>query len=199
MCQGIYRNAVPRFDFSELPSYNFEDKFLLHEKEDPRSKTSWRSGVSVLNSSAVLFPIPLSAPQSCLYQWASICKKPMPDSLNFRRVLTMVHFEQVDRHKSVLMYPVSSVYQLQASVAADHSSETRNTHGLTGNVGYSRAARSFRIMEFLCISQGIRLVLHFLYLNHKLLHRRLTFFLLRRKILTPQLSSSFSLCTANSS
>ena len=53
MCQGICRNAVPRFDFSEFPSYNFEGKFFLHDMEDSRSK--WQIEVSVLNSSAVFF------------------------------------------------------------------------------------------------------------------------------------------------
>ena len=40
MCQGIYRDVGPKSDSSDFPSYNFEDKFLLYEKEDSKSKTS---------------------------------------------------------------------------------------------------------------------------------------------------------------
>ena len=43
MSLEIYRNAVPRSDLSDFPSYNFEDKFLLHDIEDSRSKTSWQT------------------------------------------------------------------------------------------------------------------------------------------------------------
>ena len=83
MCQGIYRHAVRRFDSSEFPSYNFEDEFLLHDTKNSRSKTSWQIEESVLNNSAVLFSIPLSVSQFCIYQLASICKKTTPNSLNF--------------------------------------------------------------------------------------------------------------------
>ena len=83
MCQGSYRNAVPRSGSSEFPSYNFEDKLLLHDTDDSRSNTSWQSEESSLCSSAVLFSIPLFVPQLCLYQLASICKKTMRNSLNF--------------------------------------------------------------------------------------------------------------------
>ena len=60
---------------SEFPSYNFEDKFLLHDTKGSRTKTTWQSEVLVLNNSVVLFSIPLSVPQFCLYQLASICKR----------------------------------------------------------------------------------------------------------------------------
>ena len=105
MCQRIYRNAVLRSDSSDFQSYNFEDEFLLHEKEGSRSQTSWQSEGLVLYNSAVLFSIPLFVPQFCLYHFASICKKTMPNSLNFRRVLTMVHLEQVDLQKKCLDVP----------------------------------------------------------------------------------------------
>ena len=69
---------------------------------------------------------------------------------------------------------------------------------MTGKVGYSRAARCFRIIKFLCICQGVHQVLQFLNLNHKLIHGRRILFLVRRELITSQLSSSFSFCTANS-
>ena len=109
MCQGIYRNAVSRSDSTDFPSKKIEDKFLMHDSEDSRSKTSWQSEELVLHNSADLFSTPFFVPQLCLYQLASICKKTMPNPLNFRRVLTTVHLEQVDLQKRVLMNPTSSV------------------------------------------------------------------------------------------
>ena len=38
---GIIRNASPRSDSLDFPSYNFEDYLLLHDIEDAKSKTSW--------------------------------------------------------------------------------------------------------------------------------------------------------------
>ena len=73
--------------------------------------------------------------------------------------------------------------KLQASIAADHSSGTQNTYGLTWNVGSSGAARSFRIMEFFFIIHGVHFVLQFLNLNHKLIHCYFAFFLLLRKFI----------------
>ena len=60
----------------------------------------------------------------------------------------------------------------QARIAADHSSRTRNNQGLTGNGGYCRAARSFKIIKFSCTIQGIHLVLQVLNLSQKLIHGR---------------------------
>ena len=97
---GIYRNASPRSDSPNYPSYNFEDKFLLYGVEESRSKTSWQSEELVLYDSAVLFPILLLVPQFCLYQLASICKKTMPNSLISLRKLRMVHLKQVDLQKT---------------------------------------------------------------------------------------------------
>ena len=55
-CQGIYRNASLKFDSWAIQSYNFEDKFVLREKEDSKFKTSWQILVSVLHDSEGLFP-----------------------------------------------------------------------------------------------------------------------------------------------
>ena len=44
--------------------------------------------VSVLNNSAVLFSIPVSVPQFCLYQLALILKEMVQNSMNSRRVLS---------------------------------------------------------------------------------------------------------------
>ena len=49
---------------------------------------------------------------------------------------------------------------------------TRNTHGLIGNVGYSRAARSSKIIKFSCVVPGIHLVLQVLNLSQKPIHGR---------------------------
>ena len=62
---------------------------------------------------------------------------------------------------------------------------------LTGSEEYSRGARSFKIIRFSCISQGIRLVLHVMNLSQELVHCRFTFFL-RRKLINSQLSSSLN-------
>ena len=48
------RDAVPILDVPEFPSYNFEDKFLLHDKEACRSKTSRQTEESVSYNSAFL-------------------------------------------------------------------------------------------------------------------------------------------------
>ena len=73
----------------------------------------------------------------------------MPNYLKPRRVLRMIHLEQADLQKRVLM------------------------RGITG------AARSFRMIELCCIIQGIYLVLQFLNLSQKLIHCGRIFFLLR--------------------
>ena len=77
--------------------------FLLYDTEGSRSQTSWQSNESVLWNPAVLVSNFFSVPQFCLYQLASICKK-VPNSLKARRVLRVVHLEQVDLQKRVLMY-----------------------------------------------------------------------------------------------
>ena len=59
MRRGIYRHAILEFDSSATQSDKFDDKLLLHEIEDSKSKPSWQIEVSVLNSSAARF---------CLYQ-----------------------------------------------------------------------------------------------------------------------------------
>ena len=48
----------------------------------------------------------------------------------------------------------------QSRSAAKHTSGTRNSRGLTGNVGHSRAARCFRIVKFFLSIQSIHLALH---------------------------------------
>ena len=48
------------------------------------------------------------------------------------------------------------------------ASETRNTQGLTGNVGYSRNARNLKITKLSCVVQEIHLVLQVLNLNQRL-------------------------------
>ena len=55
MSQGFYRNAVPKSDSSDFPSCNFEDKFLLLDTTDSRSKTSWQSEELVLYNSVFFF------------------------------------------------------------------------------------------------------------------------------------------------
>ena len=76
----------------------------------------------------------------------------------------------------------SPVYQAARKIEARHAS---------GSVVYSRSARSFKIIRFSCIGQGIRLVLHVLNLSQELVHCRFTFFL-RRKLINSQLSSSMN-------
>ena len=51
--------------------------------------------------------------------------------------------------------------------AAKHASGTRNTRGLIGNVGHSRAARGFQIVKFFLLVQSIHLVLQFLDLRQR--------------------------------
>ena len=77
----IHRDNKVLSSHDAVPSHIFEDRCLLHDTEDSRSKTSWQIEESVLNNSAVLVSIPLSVPQFCLNQLASICKKTMPNSL----------------------------------------------------------------------------------------------------------------------
>ena len=73
----------------------------------------------------------------------------------------------------------------QTRIAAHHSSGTRDSRGLTGTVGHSRAARCLWIAEFFfnmefTLSCGSCVLLH-------------------RKIISSQLSNSVRLLTANSS
>ena len=102
MRHGIYRHAILEFDSSATQPANFEDKLLLHDLEDSKQKPSWQIEVSVLNSSAAQF---------CLHQTASICKKLVPNSFQFRKSADEVRLEQVELQKRVLMNPMSSVYQ----------------------------------------------------------------------------------------
>ena len=51
--------------------------------------------------------------------------------------------EQVVFQKHFLKYP-----SWQSRIAAKHTSDSRNSRGLTGNVGHSRAARCLRIVKF---------------------------------------------------
>ena len=70
-----------------------------------KSETSWQNEMLVLhNSEILLFPILLLVPRFFMYHLALICKKPMPTSSNFRRVLNMVRQEQIHFQKRVLMY-----------------------------------------------------------------------------------------------
>ena len=68
----------------------------------------------------------------------------------------------------------------QSRVAALHTSGTRNTQGLIGNVGCSRAARCLRIVKLSCVGQGIHLVLRLLNLSQELTHIRRIPLLLHR-------------------
>ena len=65
--------------------------------------------------------------------------RPVARGLNENRV----EFSCVDANAD------TSSGRLVARIAADHSSRTLNSQGLTGNVGYSRDARSFRFMKIL--------------------------------------------------
>ena len=59
----------------------------------------------------------------------------MPYSSNFQRVLTTVLIEQVDFQKTFPEVPKGGpCVKRQARIAADQTSRTRNTDGLTGNV-----------------------------------------------------------------
>ena len=70
--------------------------FLLYDVEE----TSWQSEESVLYNPAVLFSILLFVPEFYLYELASVRKNATPNSLNSRRVLRMVHLEQVRPSKT---------------------------------------------------------------------------------------------------
>ena len=149
--------------------------------------------------SAVLFSILCLIPQFCLYPLALLGKKTMPNSLNSRRTLRMVHLEQVDLQKRFLMYPnefcVSGCKQESRLIIL------LGLGILMGGLGTwdNPELLAVRVIEFFCVTYGIHLVLQFLNLNHKFLHCKIIFFLLCRKLITSQLSSSFSLCAVNSS
>ena len=100
---GIYRNASLKFDSWAIQSYNFKDKFVLREREDSKFNTSWQILVSVLHDSEGLFPTHQLAEQFFLYPGVQIRKKLTPHSWNFQRMLVMVHLEQVDLQKRVLL------------------------------------------------------------------------------------------------
>ena len=135
MCQGIYRNAFLRLH-SAIQSYNFADMFFLHAREAYRSKTSWQNVVSVLNSSEVLFPIPVSVPQLCVYQMASNCKKTMPKFFEFPKSADDGPSGASRSSKTCPVVPNEfRVAGCRQEIAANHFTGTRNTHGLTGNVG----------------------------------------------------------------
>ena len=67
------------------------------------------------------------------------------------------------------------------------------------NVGYSRVARSFRIMKFSCVIQGIQLVLQVLNLSHKLIYDRRILSLWRRALINLHLSGSICFFATDSS
>ena len=58
----------------------------------------------------------------------------------------------------------------QSSIAAEHTSGTRNIQGLAGNVGCSRAARCLKSLKISCINQGVLLVMQILNLSQELTH-----------------------------
>ena len=95
------RNMIPMI----FHHTNVENKFLLYDMERSRSKTSWQSEELVLFYPAALFSILLFFPQLCLYHCVSIRKKTMPNSLNSRTTLRMVHLDQIDFQKTCPYVP----------------------------------------------------------------------------------------------
>ena len=89
MCQGIYWDAVPKFDLSEFPSYKFEENFFLHDKRSSKSQSSWQSEVSY-----AMLPVSIGTELQ---------------EADAKFFLIMVHLEQVDLQKRVLVYPMSFV------------------------------------------------------------------------------------------
>ena len=108
---GNLSKCRSRSDSSDFPSCNFEDKFLLYEKRDSRSKTSWQSEELVLHDSAVLFSILLLVPQFCMYQVASVCKKNDATFFGCSKSAEDGSLRPGRPSKGVLMYPMGSVYQ----------------------------------------------------------------------------------------
>ena len=138
----------------------------------------------------------------------SFLQKVMPNSLNCLRVLRMAHLEQID----ILSKTFPDVSGDKARFAAQHSPKNGKSHGLTGNLEYSRAARSFRIMKTSLSSSKEITFLEVQNLDHKLIHRRKIplFFCVEssskndslcciKSSLTFSCRSSICLCTANSS
>ena len=102
MCQGLFRTAVPRSGSSESPSYTFEDKFLLHEKEDSKSKTSLANrGVGIENFCGSFLNTYLCSAILPVSIGFDLQEADMPYSLTFfRRVLAMVRLQQADLQKT---------------------------------------------------------------------------------------------------
>ena len=89
----------------DFPSYNFDNKVLLYEEEEVQvAKFLEKRGVGIVQSSgscltpplcSAILPVPIGLnPQ-----------EDEPKTLNSRRVLRIVHFEQVDIQKRFLRYP----------------------------------------------------------------------------------------------
>ena len=70
----------------------------------------------------------------------------------------------------------------QSRIAAKHTSGARNSRGLTGNVGDSRAARWFWIVKVFLLVHGTHIVFKSPDLKRELIHRRRFFFLLRKQV-----------------
>ena len=119
----------------------------------------------------------------------SLCLNPQEDNAKFfensRRVLRKVHLEPVDLQKRFLMYPMSSVYETPIIPRG-----LGILMGWLGTWGYSRAARSFRIIKFSCVAQGILLVRQALNLSQEAIHGRRILPLLHGEFIDFQLSSS---------
>ena len=77
----------------------------------------------------------------------------------------------------------------QSIIAIRHGPGTRNSGGLTGNMGRSGAARCFWIVEFS----------HILDLSHQLAHGRTILFLMHTQFINCCLSCSIFVCATNSS
>ena len=105
-------------------------------------------------------------------------------SCQFLVMTEMSFLEQLDFQKRFLKYPSSSVdgAAIQNRGKA-HPSGTRNSRGLTGNVGHFTTVRCLRIVKFLLFIQGIHLVLQGPDLRQELIQRRRFFFLLSIKLI----------------
>ena len=83
-CQGNNQNAGPSSEFSDFPSYNFDNKFLQCDKEDSRFHDSWQIEELVLYNPAVLLnsficsaivPAPIGFnPQEAAAKFFGFCK-----------------------------------------------------------------------------------------------------------------------------
>ena len=85
------RNADPRSDSSDFPSYNFENKCFLYDVEACRSKTSWKIDEFVLMNSTALFAVFSFLHDFDSVNWLQSVRKTRSNSLNSQR--TLVHTE----------------------------------------------------------------------------------------------------------